>query len=259
MPRPLRVFLLFTALASSGAPAVRAADLAVFAAASLSEALREAAPDFTAATGHTLRFNFAGSGTLARQIAEGAPADLFVSADELRMDRIQEAGLLLAGTRRRLLVNTLVVIVAAGDAPRVEALADLADPALRRIALGDPATVPAGAYARQHLEARALWAPLVPKLLPMPSVRAALAAVESGDADAAFVYHTDALSSEKVRVALAVPAADGPAISYPVAVLRDARQPEAARALAAWLAGPEARVHFARRGFLPVDPVPTKP
>lgn len=229
----------------------RAAELTVLAAASLTDALKEAAPAFAAASGHTLRFNFGASGALARQIREGTPADVFISADEARMDQLAKAGLLLADTRRDLLANTLVVIVAAEGAPAVAALGDLRAPAIRRIALGDPATVPAGTYAKQHLEKVGLWTPLAEKFTPVDSVRAALAAVESGNVEAGFVYRTDALASKKVRVAVEIPSAEGPRIVYPVAALQESKQPDAARAFVAWLAGPEAQALFARQGFLP--------
>jgi molybdate transport system substrate-binding protein len=253
--RPLRspaAIVLLAVLALLSAPLARAAELTVLAAASLTDALQAAAPAFTEATGHTLRLGFGGSGTLARQLTEGARADLFVSADSLRMDALARADLLLPGTRRDLLANTLVLVVAAVDgAPAPADLAALRRPALRRIALGDPATVPAGTYASELLERHALREPLAPKLVAVDSVRAALAAVEAGHADAAFVYRTDALASTRVRIALEFPPPAGPAIRYPAAVVRDTRHPEAARALLEWLAtAPAAREIFARHGFL---------
>lgn len=253
MPPLARLALFFTLILTS----VRAVELTVFAAASLSGALGEISPAFTSATDHTLRFNFGASGTLARQIQEGAPADLFVSADELRMDALDQAGLLLPGTRRTLLANTLVVVIAP-DTPALSTLADLEARAVRRIALGDPATVPAGTYAKQYLEGQHLWSALEPKFIPVASVRAALAAVEAGNANAAFVYRSDALSSKKVRIALEFPAPKGPRITYPLAVIRDSKHPEAARALAAWLINPEAQAIFGRHGFLPAEPAAPK-
>ena len=244
-----RFVLLLTVML--GALPARAAELNVFAAASLSDALQELAPRYTAATGHTLRFNFGASGTLVRQIREGAPADVILSADELRVDQLEKAGLLLDGTRRTLLANTLVVIVASPGGAAVHTLADLAQPEVRRIAIGDPATVPVGTYTRQYLQQTGDWPRLLEKCVPLDTVRAALAAVESGNAEAGFVYRTDALISRKVAIALEIPPAAGPRIRYPAAVLKAARAPDAARALVAYLAGPEAQKVFAKFGFLP--------
>jgi molybdate transport system substrate-binding protein len=233
-------------------PGARAHELTLLAASSLADALTEAAPAFTNASGHRLRLGFAASGTLARQIEQGAPADLFVSADQLRVDQLERAGLLLPGTRRPLLANLLVVAVPSDFAADLASPADLRSTSFRRIALGDPATVPAGTYARSLLDKLGLWSELQPRLLPVTSVRAALATLEAGHADAAFVYRTDALSTPRVRIALELPPPEGPAIVYPAAVLRDSPHPEAARELLEWLAtAPAARVIFDRHGFPP--------
>jgi molybdate transport system substrate-binding protein len=230
---------------------LRAAELNVFAAASLSDAFKELAPQFQAATGHALRFNFGASGALARQIKEGAPADVFVSADELRVDQLEKAGLLLPDTRKTILANTLVIVVAADGGAPVATPADLTKADVRRIAIGEPATVPAGTYTKEYLQKVGLWKPLLDKMVPLDTVRAVLAAVEAGNADVGFVYQTDALISKKVKIAIAIPRAEGPKITYPVAVLKDTKSPEAARALVAFLSGPEAQKVFAKFGFLP--------
>ena len=245
---------LFIVLGALLAVATTAAELTVFAAASLSDALKEIAPAYTKATGDTLRFNFGASGTLARQIKEGAPADLIVSADELRVDQLEKAGLLLPETRRTILANQLVVIVAEENGAPVATLADLARPDVRRIAIGEPATVPVGTYAKDYLGKVALWTQVTGKCVPLDNVRAVLAAVEAGNAEAGFVYRTDALIAKKVRVAVLVPLAGGPTITYQVAVVRDTKAPEAAKAFAAFLAAPEAQAVFARFGFLPPSP-----
>jgi molybdate transport system substrate-binding protein len=244
------IIVAFTALLSVAASAT---ELTVFAAASLSDALKEIAPAYTKATGDTVRFNLGASGTLARQIKEGAPADVFVSADELRVDQLEKAGLLLSGTRHTILANQLVVIVAAANGARVASLADLAKVDVRRIAIGEPATVPVGTYTKEHLERLGLWTQVTGKCVPLDNVRAVLAAVESGNADVGVVYRTDALISKKVRIAVLVPLAEGPRITYPVAVVRSTKAPDAAKAFAVFLAGPEAQKIFAKFGFLPPD------
>ena len=241
-----------TGVQTCALPISRAAEINVFAAASLSDVFTELAPQFTAATGHTLRFNFGASGALARQIKEGAPADAIFSADELRVDQLEKAGLLRPGTRRTLLANSLVVVVGIEGAAPVSTLPDLAKPGVRRIAIGEPATVPVGTYTKEHLQKTKLWPQVIDKCVPLDNVRAVLAAVESGNADAGFVYKTDALISKKVRIAMEIPREAGPSITYPGAVLKDARQPAAASAFLDWLAGPAAQAAFAKYGFAPV-------
>lgn len=246
--RTLLGLLLSLALAGPAA----AADLNVFAAASLSDALRDLAPAYEAKSGDQVRFNFGASSTLARQIKEGAPADLFFSADNPKMDDLAQAGLIAPDTRVALLSNSLVIVVSAQNGAAVAAPADLAGPAVRRLALGETQTVPAGVYARAWLTKAGLWEKTAAKVVPLENVRATLAAVEAGNADAGIVYKTDALISRKVRIAYEVPAAEGPEITYPLAVLKDARDGAAARRLAAFLASAEARAVFAKYGFLPV-------
>jgi molybdate transport system substrate-binding protein len=244
-----RIFALGVLLVTAE-PLARCASLRVFAASSLSTALQEAAPVYSAKREDTVRLAFGASGTLARQIREGAPADVFISADKTQIDRLLESGMLLRESRRTLLANTLVVIVTAEGGPSLAALADLRGAAFRRLAIGDPATVPAGVYAREHLEKNGLWTHLSEKLLPVDSVRAALAAVESGNADAGFVYKTDALASHKVRIALEIPRAEGPCIVYVAAVVAGSKQGASAKAFLTWLASAEAQAIFLKHGFL---------
>jgi molybdate transport system substrate-binding protein len=243
--------LLFLALAAAALP-VRAADLNVFAAASLSDALGEIARTYEPASGNKLRLNLAASSALALQIKQGAPADVFFSADEAKMDDLAQAGLIAAGTRRSLLSNTLVIVVNAERGAAVAAPADLATPTVGRLALAEPQTVPAGIYAKQWLQRIGLWEKISARVLPTENVRACLAAVEAGNADAGIVYQTDALLSKKVKVAFEVGVAEGPRISYPLAVVQESKHAEAARRFVAYLAGAEARAIFVKYGFLPV-------
>lgn len=242
------LFLLLVALA---ALSLRAADLNIYAAASLSDALNAIAKTYEPASGDRLQFNLAASSALALQIKNGAPADVFFSADEAKMDDLAQAGLIAADTRRSLLSNTLVIVVNADGGAAVAAPDDLAKPALGRIALAEPQTVPAGIYAKAWLQKAGLWKKVIDKVVPTENVRACLAAVEAGNADAGIVYKTDALISKKVKIAYEVAVADGPKISYPLAVTKDSKQPDAARKFAAYLAGPEARAVFVQYGFLP--------
>jgi molybdate transport system substrate-binding protein len=226
----------------------RAADVTVFAAASLVESLKELATLYKQQTTQTVVFNFAASSTLARQIEEGAPADVYFSADEAQMNRLEQKGLLMAGTRRDLLSNTLVVVVAAEHGVKVRSPRDLIRPDIHRIALGDPLAVPIGVYAREYLQKAGLWDRVAPKVVPTENVRGALAAVESGNADASIVYLTDALTSKKVTIAYRVPAEDSPKIRYPVALVRTARQP-ASREFIEFLVSSPSRKVFENRGF----------
>lgn len=246
----LAVSLVAFALASLSS---LAADLNVFAAASLSDALKEIAANYAAASGDKLHLNLASSSLLARQIKEGAPADVFFPADELKMDDLAKDNLIAPDTRRSLLGNTLVIVVAADRGAPISSPKDLASSVIVHVALAEPETVPAGIYARTYLQNAGLWEKLSHKIVPTENVRACLAAVESGNADAGFVYKTDALISKKVRIACEIPSAAGPKISYPVAVVKDTKHADAARKLTTYLASPEASAVFKKYGFLPAN------
>lgn len=244
--RALSLFLFTVA-----ALGLRAADVSVFAAASLSDALKDIAKTYEPASGDKLRYNLGASSALALQIKNGAPADVFFSADEAKMDDLAKSRLIVADTRRSLLSNTLVIVVNAEGGAAIAAPADLAKPGIGRIALAEPQTVPAGIYAKEWLQKIDLWKKIIDRVVPTENVRACLAAVEAGNADAGVVYKTDALISKKVKVVFEVAVADGPKISYPLAVLKDAKHAEAARKFVAYLAGPEASAVFKKYGFLP--------
>jgi molybdate transport system substrate-binding protein len=190
--------------------------------------------------------SFGGSNDLARQIRAGAPAEVFVSASAERMDEVQGAGFVRPADRVDLLSNRLVVVVPAAAATALASASDLLT--VRRLALGDPEAVPAGIYARQWLEKSRLWERVRERVVPALDVRAALAAVESGNADAGIVYRTDAAISKRVRVALQVPEGEAPRIVYPAALLATANGP-APRAFFEHLRSAEARAVFERLGF----------
>jgi molybdate transport system substrate-binding protein len=238
--------LLFSLLIATS---ISAAELTVYAAASLTDALKEIAAAYEKQSGDKLQFNLGASSMLARQIEEGAPADLFFSADEAKMDALEKKNLLLPGTRRNLLSNVLVLVVPADASAAPKSSADLAKPEFRKIALAEPQTVPAGIYAREYLQKLGVWDAVKEKVVPTENVRAALAAVESGNVEVGIVYKTDSLISKKVKVAVEVPAAEGPKISYPIAVLKSSKQPDRAKKFAEYLAGPTARSVFEKFGF----------
>jgi len=247
--RRLLLSLLLMWLAFS-AVLLRAAEINVYAAASLSDVLQEIGTNYEQASGDKLVFNFGGSSFLARQIVEGAPADIFFSADEAKMDGLQKQGLILSETRKSRLSNQLVIVTAIDGAPAIQSAADLAGPAVKRIALADPKAVPAGIYAKEYLQKLKLWQDVEPKVVPTENVRAALAAVESGNVEAGIVYKTDAAISRKVKIAYAVPVADGPKISYPMAIVKGARQPQAAAQFLKYLDSDAAGKVFEANGFI---------
>ena len=227
-----------------------AADLTVHAAASLTEAMKEIATTYEKQSGDKLQLNFGASSLLARQIEEGAPADLFLSADEAKMDNLENKGLLLPGTQRSLLSNLLVIVVSSDARAVPKSASDLVKPEYKKIALAQPDSVPAGIYAREYLQKLGLWEKVKDKVVPTENVRAALAAVESGNVEAGFVYKTDSLISKKVKVAVEISATEGPKISYPLAVIKSSKEPERAKKLEEYLAGAEARKVFEKFGFI---------
>ena len=190
----------------------------VAAAVSLTDVLEEIAKAYAAGGGGPVRFNLAGSNVLARQIVNGAPADLFISADEAQMDVVEKAGAAVAGSRIAIVENQLALVATPDKVDFVRQEFARAPAAIRRVAMGDPAAVPAGVYARRYLEQRGLWTVYEPRIVPTANVRAALAAVETGGVDAAIVYLTDLAAARTAVLAFAVPA-NGIRIVYPGAVL----------------------------------------
>lgn len=246
-------------LAATPAVAAPGPPVVVSAAVSLANVLQDLGAAWQARTGGRVTINLAASNVLARQIAAGARVDLFISADEAELGVVERAGLVMPGTRVELVGNTLAIAVPA-DRPRaVTSARALLDPAIRRIAIGDPAGVPAGVYAKRFLEAEGLWAAVQPRIVPAGSVRLALAAVEAGAADAAIVYRSDVGTTSRARLAWVVPAAAGPRIVYVAAVLTAGRQRDGAARFLAFLQTPEAVRMFERGGFLPLPSRAVRP
>ncbi len=233
--------------------------LRVAAAASLADALKEIDAAFSRDSGAKVELNLGASSTLARQIEAGAPADVFFSADLAKMDALAAKGLIRAATRRNRLSNTLVVVVPADSALPFTSDEELAGPRVGKIATGDPRAVPVGVYARAYLEKRGLWELVAPKIVATENVRAALAAVESGNVEAGIVYKTDAALSKKVKMAFEIPAAIGPRIVYPVAVLTAALQPELAGRYLDFLDTSAATAVFEKFGFIIIPPTEAAP
>lgn len=249
------LLLIAVSLAPTAARAQDDAGLTVFAAASLKEALDEAAAAYRKQTGVPVRVSYAASSALARQIEQGAPADVFFSADLEWMDYLQQRNRLDVATRRSLLGNRLVLI-----APRAsKAQVDLKRPATLlaalgdgRLAVGQTRTVPAGKYAKASLESLSLWNGVRPRLAESESVRAALMLVARGETPLGIVYASDAKAEPDVRVVATFPEDSHPPIVYPVAALRGARAAQAAR-FVQWLGSPAADALFTKRGFAVKD------
>ena len=249
-----RRLLLASALLLLAPGETRAADKPplVLAAASLTDALRDAVALWQASGHLPPLLSFGASSTMARQIEQGAPAAVFASADLRWMDYLETRGLIVPGTRRNLLRNRLVLVVPKDQARNmpIDRESDLAGMlgAQGRLAIGDPAHVPAGLYAEQALRTLGLWPSVQDRLARAADVRAALLLVERGEAAAGIVYATDAAASARVSVAGAFPADSHAAVVYPVALVRGGDTP-AARAFFAFQTGPEARAAFLKRGF----------
>ncbi len=245
--RPLRLVAL--AAASLVTLAAQAGDVTVSAAASLTNALRDIAPLFEAANpGAKVQLNFGASGALLAQIAKGAPADVFVSADQETMDQAQTQGLVKAAQRRDVVSNALVVIVPATGGKNPKALADLSDAAYARVAIGLPASVPVGRYTKSVLEGANLWATIEPRMIGANNVRQALDYVARAEVDAGFVYATDAaIMPDKVKVAFQVPTPKP--ILYPVATLAAAPNAAEATKFVDFLFTPAAQAVLAKYGF----------
>jgi molybdate transport system substrate-binding protein len=249
----LRVLCLLTALAilPHRSFAQEARPVVVFAAASLQTALNAIATEWRKETGKRVTFSFAGSPALARQIEQGAPADVFASADAEWMDWAQERKLIRAETRREFLGNALVLVAARGDAIDLKIATGFAlESALRdsRLAMGDPQSVPVGRYARAALQSLGVWKQVSARIAGVDNTRAALALVARGEARLGIVYRTDALAELRVRIVDTFPATSHPPIVYPFALTAPSTNPDAAGFLE-FLRTPAATRIFEAEGF----------
>lgn len=246
--RRLICLILFSLFAA--AP-LRADEVTVFAAASLKTALDAMAPGFEAATGHAVRFSFAGSSALARQILQGAPADVFVSANEAWMDVVADDGLIVPGSRADIAANRLALIAPTADGLTLDRLEDL--PQVLgdgRLAMALVEAVPAGIYGKAALTDLGLWAEVAPQVVQADNVRAALALVALGEARMGVTYRTDALVEPRVTQLALFPQDSHAPIRYPAAQITDT---PAAAAFVAYLRSPEGQKVLHDQGFAPAD------
>lgn len=251
--RGLRGSLLTLALTCAAALPAKAQDLTIFAAASMKNALDEIAAGWAKQTGKPApRISYAASSALAKQIEQGAPADLFVSADLDWMDYVAKRGLIQPPTRINLLANRIALVASADSkfeaklAPGVDLAKILGSDG--RLAMGNVEAVPAGRYGKAALEKLGAWESVKGKVAQADNVRAALLLVSRGEAPLGIVYSTDAASDPKVKVVATFPEGSHPPIIYPVALLKDSKSPDAA-AFLEHLRGPAARAAFEKQGF----------
>ena len=247
----LRRCFLVLALAAGLATAAQAADTQVFAAASLKNALDNIIAQYKAETGKGVAASYAASSALARQIEQGAPADIFMSADLDWMDYLQQRNLIRPETRVSLLGNRLVLIAPADAKVQVEIgkgfeLAKLLGDG--RLAVGETSSVPAGRYAKAALESLGVWSSVEPKLAPAENVRAAMALVARGEAPLGIVYETDAAADKSVKVVGFFPQDSHPPIVYPVALTAASTNPDAP-AFLAYVRSAKAAPLFKEQGF----------
>ena len=227
-------------------------DILVFGAASLKNALDEANAQYQRDTGRKVVVSYAASSALAKQIENGAPADIFMSADLDWMDYLAERKLIKPGTRANFLGNKIVLIAAADSKltltiapnfPLAQALGN------GRLAMADPASVPAGKYGKAALEALGVWSSVADKIAPAQDVRATLVFVSRGEAPLGIVYQTDAAADKGVKIVGAFPASSHPPIIYPLAVTATSTNPDTA-AYIAFLKSTAARPAFEKQGFV---------
>ena len=227
-------------------------EIIVSAAASLTDVLKEISNGYQSKSKNTVKFNFGPSSALARQIEEGAPADMFFSADLAQMGDLDKNGRLEPGTQKNLLSNQLVIVVPSDSKLAIASPKDLLKPEVKRIALAEP-PVPVGAYSSKYLEAEGLWDKIKPKVVPVQDVRATLASVESGNVEAGFVYKTDAAVSKKVKIVYEVPIDKGPKIVYPVAIVKESKRKDTARDFLNYVQTPASKELFKKYGFVVLD------
>lgn len=243
------LFVLFSVSIS-----VQAGEIKLYAAASLTDALTELSGAYQKKyPGVVIKKSFAGSSTLAKQIENGAPADIFISADNDWADYLQKRKLLIAESRKKIVSNELVLIAPAGSAATVvfDASFNLADSVSGRLCTGDTASVPVGKYAKQSLMYYGWWAAMSPRIVGTDDVRTALAFVERAECSLGIVYKTDAQLSKKVSVIGVFPAVSHVAIEYPGALIKNAGSD--ANAFWTFLQSDDAKAVFSRYGFTPLN------
>lgn len=239
------------AVAQEAPPEQQITNLNVYAASSLTNALQQIEPIYEQSRQNSVavNYNFGASGTLANQILQGSPADVFFSAAQSNIQDLDNANLLLPGTRQDLLSNRLAIVTPLNTTLSISSVQDLTSPDVNRVAIGTPSVVPAGQYAQELFNSNGVSDQIQPKLVFGSNVRDVLNLVETGNADAGIVYITDALQSSLVNVAAIPPTTDYSPIVYPIAVLQNSPNPNVAIDYTNFLGSPEAISVFQQYGF----------
>lgn len=237
-------------LTSSPVSAQSNNNLLISAAASLKEALEEIKPLYQQSKPNVkIHYNFGSSGALQQQIEQGAPTDIFISAAKKQVDALEQKGLLVPGTRNIIAKNRLVLVVPK-NVVGITSFYSLKDAKVKKIAIGEPRSVPAGQYAQQVLEKLKIWSEIKSKLVFANNVRQVLASVESGNADAGLVYITDAKISDKVKVVVTADEKYHSPIIYPLAVVKRSKNVDAAKEFSQFLSSNQAKTVFKKYGFI---------
>ncbi len=226
-------------------------ELTVSAAVSLKDALTEIQNNYQAKNSNVkILYNLGASGSLQKQIEEGAPADIFISAAAKQMDDLDKKNLIKKETRKNLVDNQLVLIVPNNSTLQITRFEDLTKSDIKQFAMGAPESVPAGQYTQQVLKKLNLYDALQPKVVLAKDVRTVLTYVETGNAEAGTVYKTDAIISDKVKIVATAPEGTHDPIIYPIAEIAATKQAKAAEDFIAYLSGPESKVVFEKYGFV---------
>jgi molybdate transport system substrate-binding protein len=251
---PVFFVLLMLIVSFVGCAKAELVTLNISVAASLTDALKEVNAQYIKNNPNvTMTPNFASSGTLQKQIEQGAPADVFISASAAQMDALEKGNLIVTGTRKNLLTNSLVMVVPSDSTLGLTDFKDLATEKVTKIAIGDPKSVPAGTYAQQAFDELGITAQVTSKYVMGADIKAVLSYVESGNVEAGLVFLTDAKASTKVKVVASAPADINARIVYPAAVIAASKVQEAAQKYENYLAGSEAKNIFEKWGFTVVS------
>ena len=248
--------ILFAGCGSSGKETPPAAQLTLIelnisAAVSLKDALTEIQKNYQAKNPHSkLLFNLGASGSLQKQIEQGAPADIFISAAPKQMNELQEKKLINPATRKNFVENKLVVVVPKDSKLSLTKYKDLTQAGVNKIALGETAVVPAGQYAKEVLQKLAIWDKVQDKVVYAKDARTVLAYTETGNVEAGIVYKTDAASSNKVKIVATAPEGSHQPIVYPIAVVASTKQAKTAEDFVNYLFTPESKVILEKHGFV---------
>ena len=222
----------------------------VAAAASLQKAFQEVTPIYTKANPNQIvNYNFAASGVLEQQIAQGAPVDVFIAAADKQINSLQSQGLLVSGTQKTLLTNQLVLVAPKQSKVALTSFKQLTDPAIKRVSIGEPRTVPAGQYATEVFKNLGILEQIKSKFVLGNNVRSVLTTVETGDVDAGIVYITDAKSSDKVTIAAIADEKLHSPIHYPIAVIKSSKSLAGSRQFIEFLQSKSAQTVFKKHGF----------